>query len=62
MSIATDGGPLMRVAPLLRHEVGLIVTTLAGQKKSLVQKTIEAIRSRVEALGSHSRPHPHLRP
>jgi len=53
VSIARDGGsPLMRIAPLRPHEVGLIVTTLQGQKESLVRKTIEAIRTRVEALGS----------
>jgi len=50
--LARAGGPLMRVAPLARHDVGLIVTRLDGQKESLIQKTIEAIRTRVEALGS----------
>jgi molybdenum cofactor cytidylyltransferase len=50
--LAREGGPLMRVAPLTPHDVGLIVTRLDGQKASLVDKTIEAIRTRVEALGS----------
>ncbi len=50
--LARKGGPLMRVAPLMPHDVGLIVTRLEGQKESLIEKTVEAIRTRVEALGS----------
>jgi molybdenum cofactor cytidylyltransferase len=51
-AVARNGGPLMRVAPLTAHDVGLIVTRLGGQKESLVKKTIDAIQTRVEALGS----------
>jgi len=44
--------PMVRIAPLAEHRVGLVVTTLPHVKHQLVSKTVEAIRDRLTALGS----------
>ena len=52
-AIANDGGPLVRVAPFVDRPVGLIMSRLPGTKASVLDKTVAAVRDRVEALGSH---------
>ncbi len=51
-SIAADGGALVRIAPLLRHDVGLVLTRLPGMKESVLDKTAKVLRARLDALGS----------
>ncbi|WP_119421247.1 NTP transferase domain-containing protein [Desertibaculum subflavum] len=50
--IAAEGGPLVRVAGFARKRVGLAVTRLPETKRSIVDKTIEVVRTRVERCGS----------
>jgi len=51
-AIAAEARPLVRVAAFRRKQVGLVMTRLAETKASILQKTIEVVRNRVEALGS----------
>jgi len=51
-AIAGEGGPLVRLAAFSDHPVGLVMTRLANTKQSVLDKTVEAVRGRVEALGS----------
>jgi molybdenum cofactor cytidylyltransferase len=51
-SIATVTAPLFQVAPFMRHRVALVQTTLPGLKDSILDKTVETTRERLEALGS----------
>ena len=44
--------PLIRIAPLLPHAVGLVISRLPRNKPSLIQKSETAMRERVGALGS----------
>ena len=48
----TGSDPMVRVAPLAPHRVGLIQTRLPGTKESVLDGTVQATRTRVEALGS----------
>ncbi|MCR9219836.1 MAG: molybdopterin-binding/glycosyltransferase family 2 protein [Alphaproteobacteria bacterium] len=50
--LAADGGPLMRVAPLVEKRVALIQTQLAETKPSVLDKTVPIMRQRLESLGS----------
>ncbi|HYM32394.1 MAG TPA: molybdopterin-binding/glycosyltransferase family 2 protein [Candidatus Cybelea sp.] len=52
-AITSEGGPLVRVAPFVDHPVGLVMSRLPATKPSILDKTVEAVRERVEALGSH---------
>ena len=51
--IAGDGGPLVRIAPFTPHRAGLILTRLPGTKDSVLDKTAEVLRARLEHYGSH---------
>jgi molybdenum cofactor cytidylyltransferase len=52
VSIAAGDGPLVRVAPLVPHRAGLILTSSAGTKESVLEKTTGVTRDRLEGLGS----------
>lgn len=49
--IAADGGPLLRVAAFRPMTAGMILTTTAGLKPSILDRTVEVTRARIEALG-----------
>ncbi len=51
---AAAGGetPLIRVAAFRKKAVGLVMTRLAETKPSVLQKTVDVVRARVEAFGS----------
>jgi molybdenum cofactor cytidylyltransferase len=51
--IAAESEPLVRVASLRDKPVGLVMSRLPGTKPSILDKTVAAVRERVEALGSH---------
>jgi len=51
-AIAADGGPLVRIAPLVEHPAGLVLTRLPGMKESILDKTAKVLSRRLEALGS----------
>lgn len=50
--IAADGGPLLRVAPLKARQAGLIMTTLANTKPTVLDKTAKVLENRLTRLGS----------
>ncbi len=50
--VAREGSPLIRVAALRPMSVGLIQTRLPGIKESVLDKTTQTSRTRLEALGS----------
>ena len=52
IAIAADGGPLLHIAPYRARRAGLIMTTLAGTKASVLDKTAAVLRDRLERLGS----------
>ena len=45
------GAPLMRVAPLKTLDAGLILSTRPGMKESVLERTIDVTRARIETLG-----------
>jgi molybdenum cofactor cytidylyltransferase len=49
---ASSGGPLLSIAPFQPKRVALIQTRLPGLKESVLDKTVEATRERLAALGS----------
>jgi len=49
---AAAGEPMLRVAPFKAKRVALIQTRLPGLKESILDKTVEATRERLSALGS----------
>ncbi|MGH6933002.1 MAG: NTP transferase domain-containing protein [Dongiaceae bacterium] len=51
LALARDGGPLLRVAAFRPRSVALIQTRLPGFKESVLDKTVEAVNGRVQALG-----------
>ena len=51
-AIAQEGGPLLRIAPLRAHPVGLVMTTLPGTKPNVLDKTVAVLRNRLSTLGS----------
>jgi molybdenum cofactor cytidylyltransferase len=53
VAIAGQGGtPLARVAPFVPSRVALVQTRVAGMKESILDRTVEVTRERVEATGS----------
>jgi molybdenum cofactor cytidylyltransferase len=50
--IATQGAPLLHIAPYRARRAGLIMTTLAATKTSVLDKTAAVLRERLEHLGS----------
>ncbi|MEQ8344816.1 MAG: molybdopterin-binding/glycosyltransferase family 2 protein [Sneathiellaceae bacterium] len=46
------GGALVQVAPFRQQRIGLILTALPESKDSVLNKTVDSVRARVEALGS----------
>lgn len=51
--IASDGGPLLRVAPFREKKAGLIQTRLENTKDKLLEKTSAVLSGRLGVLGSH---------
>lgn len=49
---AAGGKPVLSLAPFRPHDVGLVLTQVAGGKASLAAKAEEAMRSRIAGLGS----------
>ncbi len=49
---AEDGAPLLHIAPYRACGAGLIMTTLAGTKAKVLDKTATVLRDRLERLGS----------
>jgi molybdenum cofactor cytidylyltransferase len=49
---ARSGGAMLQVAPFKAKRVALIQTTLPGFKESILAKTVDTTRHRLEALGS----------
>lgn len=45
-------GPVIRLAPFRPHRIGLIQTWLPGMKRSILAKTVDITRARIEGLGS----------
>lgn len=54
LEVAREGGPLLRVATFKRKQVGLVQTSLPGQKEALLDKTRDSINARLAALGGGS--------
>ncbi len=55
--IAAEGGPLLRVARLRPLAAGLVLTSAPGMKESILVRTAEVTRGRIEALGGTLAPH-----
>ena len=49
---AGHGAPLLRVAPFVATQAGLVQSRLPGTKESILDKTAEAVGGRLERLGS----------
>ena len=54
LKIARDGGPMVAIAPLAPHRIGLIQTRLPGTKESVLDGTVKATRARSQAPTSSS--------
>lgn len=52
VALASQGGPLVRVAPFRARGVALIQTRLSGLKESVLDKTVAIVRGRIESMGS----------
>ncbi|MFP6748894.1 MAG: molybdopterin-binding/glycosyltransferase family 2 protein [Alphaproteobacteria bacterium] len=52
IAIANEGAPLLHIAPYRPRRAGLIMTTLAGTKAKVLDKTSRVLRDRLERLGS----------
>jgi molybdenum cofactor cytidylyltransferase len=52
VAIASDGGPLVRIAPFRARKIGLVQTLLPGVKPSVIESTVATTRARIVALGS----------
>jgi len=48
-----DQGPIMLVAALESHSVGLVQSTLPGMRDSVLDKTVVTLEARLKRLGSH---------
>ncbi|MSO69412.1 MAG: 4-diphosphocytidyl-2C-methyl-D-erythritol kinase [Alphaproteobacteria bacterium] len=51
LAVASDGGPVMRLAKLRGRPVGLIQTRLPGTKETVLDSTLAVTRARLVALG-----------
>lgn len=51
-AVASEGGPLLEIAPFRPKMVGLVSTRLPGMKETILDKTRDSVRARIEALGS----------
>ncbi|MBT3533338.1 MAG: NTP transferase domain-containing protein [Rhodospirillaceae bacterium] len=52
IAIASGDVPLLHIAPYRARRAGLIMTTLAGTKAKVLDKTANVLRDRLERLGS----------
>jgi molybdenum cofactor cytidylyltransferase len=52
LAVASGGKPLLSIAPFAAKKIGLILTRLPGMKESILDKTVDTARARVEAYGS----------
>ena len=52
LAVAKAGTPLLSVAPFRAKKIALILTRLTGMKESILDKTVETAKARVEAYGS----------
>ncbi|MDB5406907.1 MAG: 4-diphosphocytidyl-2C-methyl-D-erythritol kinase [Rhodospirillales bacterium] len=52
VALASGGESILRVAPFLKLNVGLIQTRLPGMKETIFDKTVGVTASRLESLGS----------
>ncbi len=52
LATARKGGAVLRIAPFKAKRVALIQTTLPGFKESILTKTVDTTRRRLEGLGS----------
>ncbi|MDP6691042.1 MAG: molybdopterin-binding protein, partial [Alphaproteobacteria bacterium] len=52
IAIASEGAPLLQIAPYRARQAGLIMTTLPGTKAKVLDKTAAVLRDRLERLGS----------
>jgi molybdenum cofactor cytidylyltransferase len=51
-ALASEGEPILRLAPFLPLQVGLIQTRLPGMKETILDKTVGVTAARLESLGS----------
>jgi molybdenum cofactor cytidylyltransferase len=51
-AIASGGGALVRIAAFQPHSAGLVLTTLPGDKPSVIAKTEAQVGQRLQSLGS----------
>jgi len=51
LALAGEGEPILRLAPLKAHRVGLIQTRLPGVKESVLDKTFDVTNRRLTELG-----------
>ncbi|MBM3482966.1 MAG: 4-diphosphocytidyl-2C-methyl-D-erythritol kinase [Alphaproteobacteria bacterium] len=51
LTVAREGGPIIRIAELRRRAVGLIQTRLPGTKERVLDSTAGVMRARLSALG-----------
>jgi molybdenum cofactor cytidylyltransferase len=56
-AIAAEGAPLLAIAPLRPIVAGLVLTSTPGMKESIIERTAEVTRGRIEALGGTLAPH-----
>ena len=51
-TVARDGAPLVRIAELKPHAVGIVLTQLPGTKDGVLDKTVKVLEARLSTLGS----------
>jgi molybdenum cofactor cytidylyltransferase len=49
--VAADNAPMLRIAAYRPFTAGLVLTRVDGMKESILDKTVDTVRTRVEALG-----------
>jgi molybdenum cofactor cytidylyltransferase len=49
---AADDAPLMRIAPFIAFDVGLVQSRVPGTKETVLDKTVQVTAARLDALGS----------
>ncbi|MCD6075537.1 MAG: 4-diphosphocytidyl-2C-methyl-D-erythritol kinase, partial [Rhodospirillales bacterium] len=52
LAVASNNKPLLSIAPFSAKKIGLILTRLPGMKESILDKTVDTVKARVEAYGS----------